>query len=340
MEVAHNTSEAVSLDARRCLDSEVRSDWVLDKPCGAVQCFGSTILEIQPGVILCCWCMGKNGSCPEPGVWYARYEAGKWSTPALFKSQLEQPHWNPVLFRDDRFGVFLFFRVGATRFTWQTYWMRSEDGRIWSEPEPLVPNDRIGRGPSKNAPIILSSGSWLAPGSTELGGWGCFADRSDDGGHSWSHTNYFRIDHTVIRGRGTTQPAFWESRPGRVHAVMQTTTGWIGRSDSVDGGRSWSSVQLTRLPNPNTPIDALRLPEGKIVVALNHQHDTAEPTMPLSLAVSDNDGASWRTVTAVGTLQEGSCTHPALTRSKEGLVLSCTVGGVRVRCLQIPTGVL
>ena len=195
--------------------------------------------------------------------------------------------WNPVLFRDPARGVFLFFKVGPEIPYWQTHWMKSTDhGETWSEPVELVPGDKGGRGPVRNEPIILSDGAWLAPASAELGSWKPFADRSEDGGLNWQRSKDFLVDRTVSLGedagqpagpdesatwsvavvgdKGAIQPTFWESEPGKVHALLRTTGGCIGRADSEDYGRTWTPVRRTDLPNNNSGIDALRLDDGRL----------------------------------------------------------------------------
>ena len=55
----------------------------------------------------------------------------------------------------------------------------------------------------------------------------------------------------------------WESEPGKVHALSRTGSGKVWRTDSVDGGLTWSEYEVTDLPNNNSGLDALRLADGR-----------------------------------------------------------------------------
>ena len=65
------------------------------------------------------------------------------------------------------------------------------------------------------------------------------------------------------------------------------------RSETADGGRSWSAPQLTDLPNPNSALAALRLDDGRLIAVAN---DTEDERLRLSLLVSEDGGAHWRAI--------------------------------------------
>jgi alpha-L-rhamnosidase len=69
----------------------------------------------------------------------------------------------------------------------------------------------------------------------------------------------------------------------------------ITQAWSDDAGRSWSRMAATTLPNPNAGIDAVRLPDGRFLLAYN---PTARGRERLALAVS-SDGTTWRTAVDV-----------------------------------------
>jgi predicted neuraminidase len=62
---------------------------------------------------------------------------------------------------------------------------------------------------------------------------------------------------------------------------------------SEDSGRSWSTPQKLHLPNPDSAIDVLALPDGRILAVLN---DIEDARWRLVLAQSDNQGRDWRTI--------------------------------------------
>lgn len=304
------------------------------------ECHASTVVESSDGVLLSAWFGGTKESHADVGIWFSRFQDGAWTPPALAAKVNETAHWNPVLFRDPARGTFLFFKVGPRIPYWQTYWMSTtDDGRSWSAPVELVPGDEGGRGPVKNKPIILSDGDWLAPASTELGKWAPFADRSEDGGHTWTRSEDFALDSREIPGKGAIQPAFWESAPGHVHALMRSGAGCVVRSDSADGGRTWSPVSRTPLPNNNSGLDALRLDDGRILLVYNPVGRNWGRRTPLNLAVSTDNGRSWRDIVSLETAR-GEYSYPAIVRTGAGVAVTYTWKRERVRCWQIPLAAL
>ena len=68
---------------------------------------------------------------------------------------------------------------------------------------------------------------------------------------------------------------------------------WVMRSDSTDGGKTWTPARRTRLPNNNSGLDVAYLPRsGTLVLAYNHVMNT-DSRSPMRLAISDDNGETW-----------------------------------------------
>ena len=314
-----------------------RVDYVFGDDRPFAECHASTLVEAANGDFLCSWFGGTKEGNPDVGIWLSRLSGGRWSAPTQVAKISQTAHWNPVLFRDPAHGMFLFFKVGPEVAPWQTYWMRSDhDGATWSPPVELVPGDIGGRGPVKNKPIILSDGAWLAPASTELNKeWKPFADRSEDGGATWTRSDSFGHDPAIIKGGGAIQPTFWESQPGHVHALMRTTGGVIARADSTDGGRTWTAMSATSLPNNNSGFDAVRLADGRVFLIYNPIGEDWGPRTPIDLAVSTDNGLTWRTLAHLETA-EGEYSYPGIVAAGDGVALCYTWKRERIRWWRIP----
>jgi predicted neuraminidase len=301
------------------------------------ECHASTVVETADGALLCAWFGGTEESHNDVGIWLSRFEKGAWSAPIEVAKVNETAHWNPVLFREADGTIDLFFKVGREIPFWCTVWIRSKDGgRTWSKPDELVVADQGGRGPVKNKAILLSDASWLAPASTEYQSWKAFADRSNDGGLTWERSADFAMDPTVVTGRGVIQPTFWESSPGKVHALLRSTAGKIARADSEDFGRTWTPVRLTTLPNPNSGIDALGLQDGRVLLVYNPTNKKSGNRSPLNLAVSSDNGETWTDVVSLETEPGMEFSYPAIVRTAKGVAVSYTWKRERIRCWQIP----
>eukprot|EP00899_Mesostigma_viride_P003968 jgi/Mesvir1/13572/Mv02991-RA.1 len=229
-------------------------------------------------------------------------------------------HWNPVLFCEEEqegvaedgsimfncASVLLFFKVGKDIPVWRTLVTRSRDhGETWEAPWELVPGSTGdgGRGPVKNKPIVLSDGTWLAGGSIAPRKKGAeqgmgFIDLSTDRGATWKHSEYLRPTSWDVRQHlGINQPTLWESAPGHVHAFLRTKNkgpdACIWRTDSADGGRTWSQPRRTKLPNNNSGIDAVRLPASGTLVLAHNPVTYEQGRAPLRLSLSDDNGETW-----------------------------------------------
>ena len=259
-----------------------RVDFVFADKRPFAQCHASTITQPAPGVLLAAWFGGTEEKDPDVGIWFSRFADGVWSPPKRLAKVNDTAHWNPVLFTDPEMGTYLFFKVGPEIPYWQTYCMKTTDGGLtWTKPGELVPGDKGGRGPVKNKHIILADGTWLAPASTELGEWKPFVDRSEDKGKTWIRSDDFAIDKDKIPGIGAIQPTLWESSPGHVHALLRTAAGWTGRADSADGGKTWSPMRLTDIPNNNSGLDVLKLDNGAFCfLQPNPQRIGTRPHLP------------------------------------------------------------
>ncbi len=249
------------------------------------------------------------GSRRTPGVVAVDGHVGHWSDPTPITPDDGLPHWNPVLLPlpvgnpagEPDGTVKLFYKVGRRIPTWQTYVCTSTDNcQTWSEPVEMIPGDVGGRGPVRNKPIFLSDGTVLACGSTELDDWRCFFDLSHDGGKTWERTDDIVIPGEPVFRKGVIQPTAWEDTAG-VHALLRSTEGFVYRTDSHDGGKTWTEAYPTSLPNNNSGVDLAQTDDGRLILAYNPVGENWGARTPLSLAVSEDGGETWELLTHVVT---------------------------------------
>lgn len=296
-----------------------------DRPFG--QCHASSLVRLEGDRTLAAWFGGTKEGHKDVAIWGARRDESGWSPPRRLAKVRESPHWNPVLFLAPGGDLHLFFKVGDRIPDWEMWRMSSADGgETWTEPRELTCRGG-GRclGPDKNKPIVLSDGTCLAPAAIERhdGSWDVFVTRSEDGGRTWEAADLIPLDRSRITGRGVIQPTLWESEPGRVHMLMRSSCGRICRSDSEDGGRTWSPVRKTALPNNNSGIDLARLDDGTLALAFNPVSGDWAPRTPLSVALSTDNGETWSRRFDVET-GEGEYSYPAIIPTAGGVALTYT----------------
>jgi predicted neuraminidase len=252
------------------------------------------------------------------------------------------PLWNPVLFGDQANAVWLFYKAGPGVPAWTGLYIKSFDqGQTWSTPTAL-PAGLVG--PAKNKPLCLSNGDILCGTSSETWrSWSCWVEISRDGGDTWSrhgpivapeHADGHRAgvdepvsatwdaaSHELVlpqQQHGVIQPTVWEHAPGQLSMLMRATqgVGFVCAARSADYGRTWSAVSLTDIPCPNSGLDAVRLVDGRIVLACNPTH---QGRTPLSLLVSENNGATWPWRADLET-EPGEYSYPSIIQASDGRV--------------------
>lgn len=292
-------------------------------------CHASTLVRLKNGRFLVAYFAGSREGDDDVRIWLSKRDQGQWSKPICMTEAAKSPHWNPVLFIDDKEHVHLFFKVGKKITSWQTWHMISkDDGQNWSSPTLLVHDGSHSRGPVKNKPIILSNGDWLAPASVELEGdtWQVFCDRSADQGKTWQQGNVLDFSSDLPNKTGAIQPTLWESQPGHVHMLTRSNVGKILRSDSSDFGHTWSALYATTLPNNNSGIDLAKLDDGSLALVYNPIQEVNcnfDKRGKLCIAHSQDNGQTWQRGLVLEN-SEGEYSYPAIIATKTGMAITYT----------------
>jgi len=278
----------------------------------------STIVETGDGLVAA-WFGGTREGADDVGIWVSRRAGNAWTPPVEVATGVQAdgkryPCWNPVLFEMPDSTLSLFYKVGPSPQRWWGMVKTSRDrGRTWSEPVRLA--DGI-LGPIKNKPVRLADGTIVSPSSTESperpSAWRVHFERSTDAGRTW----------TVVApptGSGAAidaiQPSILVHEDGRLQAVGRTRSQRIFETWSSDRGRTWTPLNLTVLPNPNSGIDAVTLADGRHLVVYNH---TTSGRSPLNVAVS-RDGKTWDAALVLER-EPGEYSYPAVVQGRDGMV--------------------
>ena len=236
-------------------------------------CHASNICKMKNGELIAAWFAGEREGSDDVAIWYALTEGGIWGAPQMLAHDMDEPHWNPVLFQKEDGDVLILYKAGRIIADWRTRIRISKDfGKTWSKARDLVKGDVGGRGPVRCKMLTLSDGSILAGNSTEKGIWTAYTDRTVDGGK---------------------HPTLWESENGNVHMLMRSSEGQIYRADSENHGQTWGCAYPTGLPNNNSGIDVVKTDDGLLVLCMNPVPKNFGPRTPLILMVSEDNGSSW-----------------------------------------------
>jgi predicted neuraminidase len=211
----------------------------------------------------------------------------------------------------------LFYKVGPGPRQWWGMLMTSSDhGRTWSKPRKLGTGP-LGHliGPEKNKPIQLDDDSILCPSSIRRQ---VHFERTRDLGRTWDVIGPVEDGEDL----GGFQPSILTHGGGTMQVLCRSKR-MITQSWSNDGGRTWSEITATELPNPDAGTDAVTLRDGRQLLVYNHT--VREEAFPsgrdmLNVAISSR-GRHWRPVL---TLERADIrygySYPAVIQSSDGKV--------------------
>lgn len=297
------------------------------------ECHASTLLQLRDGGILAAWFAGSKESHDDVTIYAAARRNGRWSVPRRITAGRAQAQWNPVLFRLTDGRIALFYKEGNPPIAeWRTFVQYSSDeGENWTEAQELVPGDVSGgRGPVKDKPIRLSNGWIAAGGSTERGPWRPFADISKDDGATFEK-HPIPVEGPDADRVNLIQPTLWEYPEGVLHAFMRSNCGRIYRSESADGGESWTPAVPTVLLNNNSGIDLTETADGKIALLCNPVAEDWGKRSPISLFVSADHGETFERILDIECADDGELSYPAVIADGEKIRFTYTWKRKRIR---------
>ena len=281
----------------------------------------STIVDTRDGLVAA-WFGGTRERDPDVGIWVSRHDGARWSVPVEVANGVQpdgtrHPCWNPVLFQPSNGPLLLFYKVGPSPSGWWGLVRTSIDsGRTWSAAVRL-PEGTLG--PIRAKPVELAAGTLLAGSSTERGGWVVHMERFSGNWdaetlaspRAWQTTGPLND----AKEFGAIQPTILVHSPARLQILCRSQQKVITEAWSDDGGRSWSRMKATPLPNPSAGIDAIRLADGRFMLVSN---PTASGREKLEIAVSA-DGNTWQPAVVLED-PPGEHSYPAMIQSHDGLV--------------------
>ena len=151
----------------------------------------------------------------------------------------------------------------------------------------------------RGRPIVLNDGDYLLPIYHETGhdpelvgpdSTSLFL-RFDPAKKTWTKTGPIRSP------RGNIQPAVVQLNDRDLIAYCRRggdydpkTIGYIVRSESHDGGMTWSEGKDSAFPNPNAAVDFMKLKSGRLLLIFN---DSMNRRTPLTAALSSDQDRTW-----------------------------------------------
>ncbi len=295
----------------------------------------STIVELKNGDLLSAWFGGSAEGKPDVAIWFSRRSSGKWSPPAELVREPAIACFNPVFFFSADGKLWLYYKFGPHPSSWSAGRSFSNDnGATWSPIEHLPAGLY---GPIRAKPLVLANGTIISGTSVEsYHSWAAWIERSTDNALTWTRIGPIPApaDPTATGTYGIIQPSVIRLKNGtlRMYARSTEQIAKICVADSTDAGLHWTAVHTLDLPNPNSGLDAVALPDGRVVLVFNN---TTQGRTPLNLAVS-TDGEHFRVFQTLES-DPGEFSYPSMIQSANGdLQATYTWNRQRIRYIRIP----
>ena len=197
---------------------------------------------------------------------------------------------NPVVTRGPDKSLWLFYvsvSIGGWAGSSINLIISQDEGLNWSAPKRLITSPFLNISTLlKGSAIHYTDGTIGLPVYHEfLGKFGellrldASGDVIDKTRLSWGKTTLQPIVLPLSPSHGLSMMRYHGEPPYRILSQK-----------SSDSGLSWTALEKTQLPNPNAGIHAIRLFNGKLLLAFNN-HETEREDM--SLATSNDDGKTW-----------------------------------------------
>ncbi len=244
----------------------------------------ASITQLANGDLYLAYFCGSGEYATDTAVFGARLPKGdsKWTKPAAIADTPYRSEGNPVVWQapDDKVWLFYVVRYGKT---WSTSIIQakiSSDGaKTWSDPMLVTMKEGM---MVRSQPLALTNGDILLPAYHETGN---DTEKTDPDScslfflwnakeHTWTETNKIKsrignIQPSVARIKDDYFVAYCR----RGGDYLDDPKGRIVRTESRDGGRTWSDGKDTEFKNPNAAVEFLRLKSGNLLLIYNDSID-------------------------------------------------------------------
>lgn len=296
----------------------------------------ASITQLDNGDLLATYYGGDGEYEDDSKVWGIRRKAGEssWSEPKLLADTPFLGEGNGVVWQAPDGLVWLFYvqRYGDTWSESRTLAKISADGgETWSD--SMVLNFELGT-MCRGLPIVLNNGDYLLPVYHETGSDidRTFPDtksyflRHTPKTRTWTPTGRIKSKHGNLQPEPvqlTDEHLIAYVRPGG--DFEPSTSRYILRSESHDGGETWSKGKDSQFPNPNSAVSFIKLQSGKLLLVYN---DSMNYRTPLTAAISEDNDQTWphrRDLATSGI--DNTFGYPMAIQAKDGTIhVICTTG--------------
>jgi predicted neuraminidase len=295
----------------------------LPLPKDTPQVHSSTLTELPGGNILAAWYGGTHELATDTALYDATFDraAGQWGPARLLVNREQTARevhryiktlGNPTLMTDPQGRTWLFYvttSVGGWSSGAVNVKMTCDGGQSWTAARRLVLNPMLNMTTLVRTPAFAyTDGSIALP--TYHQGVSKFPELVHLG-PSGEVLGKVRMQ----QARGSLQPSIVATGPAEAVALMRNMGKGITLMTTTTAGEDWTKPVRLNLTAPNSSLMAVRLPDGRLMLAFNN----STRRMNLSVAISSDGGRQWEIVHEFpeGT---GAFSYPCLFLASDGML--------------------
>lgn len=163
---------------------------------------------------------------------------------------------------------------------------------VFSEPRYLCV------GFMRTKPLVMDNGEWLCCHYTQLSQNYAYTISSDKGQTYVRHFGAERLktpfDETMA----------YQKADGSIRMLSRTSLKKLAETTSYDHGRTWTESKLSDINDPSSRFYISHTPSGRLLLVY---HDAQEARVNLTVALSEDDGATWKYSRLV---EPRNCSYP------------------------------
>ena len=289
----------------------------------------ASIAELANGDLYIAYYGGDGEYKGDTAVFGSRLAKGttQWTQPKRIADTPDRADGNGVIWQEPGGATWLFYVVRYGE-TWSDsvvkYKYSLDNAQTWTDSEMLS----FERGLMvRSQPIQLLNGDFLLPIYHETGN-----DKESVGPESSSlfacyhkKTKEWSFSNKVHSRIGNIQPSVVQLDENHLLAYCRRgggygplLDGFIVKTESSDGGKTWSPGVDTEFPNPNAAVDLIRLKNGHLVMIYNHNNQGERN--PLTMRVSTDNGKTWPKVRDVFNNPKDEAGYPYIIQTTDGRI--------------------
>ncbi len=296
-----------------------------------IQCHASSITSAGKNRMVSVWYAGTREGAKDVALYISFFDEKKnsWTAPGVLINREDSSGelkryvkkiGNPVIFSDRKDRLYLFYStvsIGGWSGTSINYKISLDRGTTWTASRKMVLSPFLNLTNNvKNKGIVLDDGSIVLPVYHE------FIKKYSQMVRIQPDT--YEIEYKITKAtheHKAIQPSILPNEKRGLVAFFRNMDRderkYILMAESSDLGHTWTALQNTTLPHPNSGFDMIMLSNGSYLGSINkafHNRDN------LTLVISSDRGRTWKELKVIENNPDNEYSYPSISRSDRGLL--------------------